>query len=230
MAPTVPVDQRDPGVVAGADPCRGSSGECVTPLFPLPGGFLFPGQRLSLHIFEPRYRQMVRDLLDSHGRFVMGVVTSEYLEQFQGQVPRPLAAGAPPPPPPNVLPIGGLGEIFRHEALDDGRFLIWIVGVARVHVREAPSDRLYRRVFAQPVDETPCCAERETTLRAEVLKAIRRRQREMEELPDDLPLACLSDILLCSLRLPQSALAPLYCELDVEQRCIGALDEHARRP
>jgi hypothetical protein len=40
----------------------------IVPLFPLPGLFLFPGTALPLHIFEPRYRQMVEDLLDTSGR------------------------------------------------------------------------------------------------------------------------------------------------------------------
>lgn len=217
-------------MVAGADPnCRGGGG-CVAPLFPLPGVFLFPGQRLSLHIFEPRYRQMVRDLLDSNGRLVMGTVCPEHLGEFHVQVPLVPPAGAPPLAPPSVLPIGGLGEIFRHEELGDGRFLIWLVGLTRVHVREAPSDRLYRRVHAEPVAEVPVEAERESALRGDLVRAIHQRQRELDELPPDFPLAGLADILLCTLRLPQSLLGPLYCELDIERRCRGALQQHARRP
>lgn len=212
-------------MVAGADPnCRGGGG-CVAPLFPLPGVFLFPGQRLSLHIFEPRYRQMVRDLLDSNGRLVMGTVCPGHVTEIQVQTP-PVT----PLVPPSVLPIGGLGEIFRHEELGDGRFLIWLVGLTRVHVREAPSDRLYRRVHAEPVAEVPVDPEREAAVRGELVRAIHQRQRELDELPPDFPLAGLADILLCTLQLPQSLLGPLYCELDVERRCRGALQHHARRP
>ena len=43
------------------------------PLFPLPDFFLFPGAVAPLHIFEPRYRQMISDLLDSSGRFVLAL-------------------------------------------------------------------------------------------------------------------------------------------------------------
>ncbi|HEX5054111.1 MAG TPA: LON peptidase substrate-binding domain-containing protein, partial [Planctomycetota bacterium] len=42
------------------------------PIFPLPGAFLFPHQVMPLHVFEPRYREMVEDLLDSPGRLVIG--------------------------------------------------------------------------------------------------------------------------------------------------------------
>ena len=41
------------------------------PLFPLPGAILFPRSQLPLHIFEPRYREMVRDAIDGPGRIAM---------------------------------------------------------------------------------------------------------------------------------------------------------------
>ena len=37
------------------------------PLFPLPGAILFPRSQLPLHIFEPRYREMVKDAIDGAG-------------------------------------------------------------------------------------------------------------------------------------------------------------------
>src|SRR5258706_13477138 len=44
----------------------------VIPLFPLPNVVLFPGMALPLHIFEPRYRAMVRDAL--RGPRLIGMV------------------------------------------------------------------------------------------------------------------------------------------------------------
>src|SRR5690349_21573102 len=41
------------------------------PIFPLPGAILFPRSQLPLHIFEPRYREMVRDAIDGSGRIGM---------------------------------------------------------------------------------------------------------------------------------------------------------------
>src|SRR6185436_16317400 len=84
----------------------------IVPLFPLPNVFLYPGCVMPLHIFEPRYRQMIEDQLDGPGQIVMGTVPSEHAADLDG---------APP-----VRPIAGLGEIFRHERLPDGRFLIWL--------------------------------------------------------------------------------------------------------
>mgnify|MGYP003450343698 CR=1 FL=1 len=36
-------------------------------MFPLPDVYLFPGMFMPLHIFEPRYRQMIEDCLDDSG-------------------------------------------------------------------------------------------------------------------------------------------------------------------
>ena len=46
---------------ASAKPAR-------VPIFPLAGAILFPRAQLPLHIFEPRYRAMVRDALAGQGR------------------------------------------------------------------------------------------------------------------------------------------------------------------
>ena len=42
----------------------------VAPLFPLPNVILVPGMAVPLHVFEPRYRQMVQHLLDGSGRLL----------------------------------------------------------------------------------------------------------------------------------------------------------------
>jgi len=62
------------------------------PMFPLPGAFLFPSQILPLHVFEPRYRQMVEDSLDTAGRIVLATLAER-------------SAGALPEEPPPVLPV-----------------------------------------------------------------------------------------------------------------------------
>ena len=203
-----------------------SSGECcprpasppVAPLFPLPGFFLFPGSIVPLHIFEPRYCQMIDDLIDGNGRLVMGTVPDEFSTQLPGSPP--------------VHPVAGLGEIARHEKLPDGRrYLIWLFGIGRVHVREVQSDRLYRRVSYEPLKETPlpggpCRA----SLRAELEECVRARCRELQELPADLADACLIDILIQKLQLPSSETLRLYSEPCLERRAHCALAAHASKP
>ncbi|MBC8426424.1 LON peptidase substrate-binding domain-containing protein, partial [bacterium] len=75
------------------------------PMMPLPDYYLFPGALVPLHIFEPRYRRMITDLLDIAGRLVLGTLHG------QGA---PSDNGAP------VFPIAGLGESTGHRTWDDG--------------------------------------------------------------------------------------------------------------
>jgi ATP-dependent Lon protease len=185
-------------------------------MFPLPNVQLFPGCVMPLHVFEPRYRAMVEDLLDSAGRLVIATVPEEHVADL--------------PASPPVYPVAGLGEIGRHERLPDGRFLIWVVGLARVRLCERPSEKVYRLVAVEPLEETRVePRERADALRASLESAIRSRCNGTKELPSQAPIGWLADLLLQKLRLPCAAMQQLYAETDVERRARGALSEHARR-
>jgi len=103
------------------------------PLFPLPGHVLLPGMLVPFHIFEPRYRALVRDLL------------AKPIEARWLAVPRIMpgseAAAAGEPPLVQVLSAARLAS--AHE-LSDGRFHIAVVGEGRWHLHELSSDRPYR--------------------------------------------------------------------------------------
>jgi len=192
------------------------AGSVAAPIFPLPGFFLYPGTVVPLHIFEPRYRQMIEDLLDGPGRLVMGTVVDGHENEL---------AGAPP-----VYPIAGLGEIGRHERLPDGRFNLLLVGLARVRVHERESDRLYRKVEIETLEEIPVAPERERALRAVLQKAILARCDEFLNLPSLMSITNLADLLIQRMELPIATVQRLYAELDVEKRAGAALREHEERP
>ena len=98
------------------------------PLFPLPGAILFPRAQLPLHIFEPRYRDMVRDAAEGAGRIAM--IQPHRLDDDNKA---PLYA------------VGCVGELVGMEELDDGRFNIVLLGTNRFRlVREEEPDGLYR--------------------------------------------------------------------------------------
>ncbi len=191
-------------------------GSPVVPMFPLSDVWLFPGLALPLFIFEPRYRQMVEDSLDCAGRIVIGTVQKGH----ECEMP-----GAPP-----IYPIAGMGEIVRHERRPDGCFVILLVGLARVHTEEVPSERLYRQVRSRPVQEHPVEEPREQDLRSRVLGAIRERAGEPQNLREDVPLAHLADLLTLRLPLPHGVTCRLFGELDLERRIEAVLVEHGRRP
>lgn len=119
------------------------------PIFPLDQVTLLPQQVLPLHIFEPRYRQMVTDALDASGQIAMAVFDGrDWKQQYHGRPP--------------IRPAVCIGHIAQHEKLPDGRYNIILRGVCRARVIKelAPRDaRLYREAMLEPIgleqDETP---------------------------------------------------------------------------
>ena len=97
-------------------------------IFPLPGAILFPGMQLPLHIFEPRYRALVKDALARDRR--IGLIQ-----------PKQASEGAP------LYQIGCLGKIGAVEALEDGRFILVLAGEARFRItRELDTATPFRQV------------------------------------------------------------------------------------
>ena len=191
----------------------------IVPMFPLPNAILIPGAVLPLHIFEPRYRQMIEDLLDGPGRLVLANIREEAYEQM---------AGTPP-----VHEIAGLGEIVRHLRFPDGRFLIWLVGLGRVQIREIPSDRLYRTVEAMQIEEAPADSDGSCELTEDLAEAIRERVRDASLPYEKLGVGVLSDILLQCLvmtGLTASRAQALYEEVCAENRARAVLDTHRACP
>jgi Lon protease-like protein len=186
------------------------------PLFPLPNLWLFPGAVLPLYIFEPRYRQLVGDILDAQGRIVLGTVVPGHEREL---------AGTPP-----VYPVAGLGEIAWHQKLPDGCYQLRLVGLARVAIRELESSRLYRRVEVRPLPEQNPREDDVPALRGRLSEAIRARTQPDLALPERAPVARLADLLLLRIPLPTAELQGLFAELDVGRRAEGALYEHERRP
>jgi hypothetical protein len=98
------------------------------PLFPLAGAILFPRSQLPLHIFEARYREMVRDAMDGAGRIAM--IQPHRLDD-DNEAP--------------LFAVGCVGDVVGIEELEDGRFNIVLLGSNRFRlVREADVDALYR--------------------------------------------------------------------------------------
>jgi len=103
-------------------------------IFPLQGAVLYPGLQLPLHIFEPRYRAMVKDALARDRRIGM-------IQPQRGE-------GSP------LFTVGCLGKISDVEALDDGKFNLVLDGEARFRVlRELDVTTMFRQVEAELLTE-----------------------------------------------------------------------------
>jgi Lon protease-like protein len=151
------------------------------PIFPLPGVALFPDLPLPLHIFEPRYRAMLRDALA--GSKFIGIV----------QV-RPGAEGDPRP----VFSIGCAGRIEGIAELSDGRSNIVRRGVSRFHIDEELAEgRVYRVARVSPLMEKVLDEEALTQSLAQVLHEIGQIDEGMSLLArtDEAPKALVVNML-----------------------------------
>jgi Lon protease-like protein len=107
-------------------------------IFPLANVHLFPHALLPLHVFEPRYRQMLRDSLNEERLIAIASLEPGFENDYQGRPP--------------VRPIVGVGVIIGHEPLADGRANILLRGLTRARIeRELSPVEAYRRIAARPL-------------------------------------------------------------------------------
>jgi uncharacterized protein len=108
----------------------------VIPLFPLPNAVLFPGVPLPLHIFEPRYREMVRDVTQGEDNIIgMVLLRGDWRRRYYEA--------------PEVFPVGCAGRIVSVEALPDGRFNVLLQGLSEFRVLREHRERSYRRASVE---------------------------------------------------------------------------------
>jgi hypothetical protein len=102
------------------------------PVFPLNGALLLPGGRLPLNIFEPRYLNMVSDVLTSPSRLMGMIQSNTHTSQDEAT--------------PGLYSVGCVGRLSSFEETTDGRYLISLDGVIRFHVdKEIDMKNGYRR-------------------------------------------------------------------------------------
>ena len=111
------------------------------PIFPLPNVVLFPNVFLPLHIFEPRYRQMVDDALKGDRIVGMVLLRPDWEGDYEGRPP--------------VYPVGCAGVITHAERLPDGRFNIVLRGMEKFRVTAEDHSRGYRLAEVESISEPP---------------------------------------------------------------------------
>jgi uncharacterized protein len=105
-------------------------------MFPL-GTVLLPFAHLPLHIFEPRYRALVKDVLAGDGEF--GVVLIERGQEVGGGDVR--------------FGVGTVAKVVQTAELPDGRWLLDAVGTERFRVTEWLPEDPYPQAMVEPIDE-----------------------------------------------------------------------------
>ena len=144
------------------------------PLFPLPEVVLFPNEVLPLHIFEARYRMMLKSVLETDSLF--GVVKWD-------------------PNTKSMANVGCCAHIIKHQTADDGRSNIITIGQQRFQVLEiVRSTPFYTAIVSWIDDEISQNLQDLDILRDSVIQALHdvvnltsKLTNSQKILPDKLP-------------------------------------------
>ena len=148
------------------------------PLFPLPNVVLFPNVFLPLHVFEPRYREMMADALTGDRIIGMTLLRPGYEANYHGRPP--------------VYDVGCAGVITHSQPLADGRYDIVLRGLQKFRITSEDSTRSYRigqvRALSEviPPDEITPLRHQRQRLEA-VLAAAVERVRAEPKFPPSVP-------------------------------------------
>lgn len=133
----------------------------IIPIFPLPNVVLFPTVFLPLHIFEARYREMVRDALLGDRLIGMTLLRPGWEAEYERRPP--------------VYSVGCAGLITHAELLADGRYNIILRGLEKFRIADEETGGVYRRASVEarlePLANTDRHALREERRRLEALLA-----------------------------------------------------------
>lgn len=115
--------------------CQGGR---AIPVFPLPNTVLYPRVVLPLYVFEPRYRQLLTEVLDSHGRIAVALARPDV----------DLASVIPA----GIHDVMGVGSIATYETRPDGTSYVLLLGEHRTRVTEWQEGPVYHRAVLESLD------------------------------------------------------------------------------
>ena len=145
------------------------------PVFPLPDLVLFPHVILPLHVFELRYRTMVRDALSGERVIALALLKPGWEGDYQGS--------------PEFHDLGCLARFEEVEWLPNDCYDLKLAGLARVHFDRVVREYPYRSAYVKVVEQEPY-AEDDPLIQLEkgaLIEAARRARSESGEEFHDLP-------------------------------------------
>ena len=187
----------------------------VVRLFPLPNLVLFPHVIQALHIFEPRYCEMLSEALESDHLITMALLVPGWESQLQGK--------------PNLGNTVCIGRIISHTPTDDGHHNILMAGLQRARIiEELEVNTSFRQARVElipdimPDDFKESAEEHRKTLlnvfRSMIPQDAANSKTFADLLTQQLPLGILTDIIAYAVNLPVAIKQLLLGEADVKIR------------
>ncbi len=186
----------------------------VTRLFPLPNLVFFPQAHQPLHIFEPRYREMIADSLADDRLISIVLLQPGWEKEYDENPP--------------IHTIACLGRIVADKLLPDGRYNLLLRGLSRVRIlEEVPSGKMYRSARVELLSsQTDSSIEELTELRKQLTERLLPRfgdgqiARQIADLfQSELSLGTVCDVLSFALPLPIECKQSILEQLRDEERC-----------
>ena len=184
-------------------------------MFPLPSVVLFPGSAAPLHIFEPRYRAMVKDALDGDSVFALAQLQEGWETSYLGRPP--------------LLPMLCAGVITQPELLPEGRYNLMLAGLTRARViRELESSHEYREVEAEVLEDPKFEGPEEALVRQALVGLTQRVPEQvaarLSRVTAKVHGGHLADVVASAVVNETSERYELLCELDVKRRLEKVLE------
>jgi Lon protease-like protein len=184
-------------------------------LFPLPNLVLFPHVMQPLHVFEPRYRDLLENALADDRLIAMAVLAPGWEKNYEGR--------------PTLYPMACLGRVTTHYRLPDGTYNVLLLGVGRVRllseIKRARRFREARGVLCTdqyrgfPHARQKSLQEKLHDAMLRIVPAFPEAQEQLDQLlRSDVPLGVLTDVLGYMLDIDPGRKQLLLAEVDVYRR------------
>lgn len=190
-------------------------------LFPVPNLVMFPHVMQPLHIFEPRYKEMLNEALDGDGLIAMSVLQPGWEPDYESR--------------PALMPHACLGRIVTHHRTEDGNYNVLLLGLKRIKIEtELPPLRTFREAEAMLVDDflTPENEEQRLNLQSMLTQQFEESLPKdqptnpalRELLSSEVPLGVLTDLVSFAAPLSFDQKCRLLGELNVDRRATMLLE------
>lgn len=202
-------------------------------LFPLPNLVLFPHVMQPLHVFEPRYRELLEDAAQSDRLIAMALLRPGWEDDYEGRPP--------------LYSVACLGRIATHHRLEDGTYNVLLLGLRRVRLlRELQPARPFREAEVEvcedhyPPGQSDLLADLHRRLRDAFLKVLPLMPEAQEQLDQllstDMALGMLTDVVSYVLDIDVRDKETLLSQVDVHRRAelllqhlLSVEAQHARK-